>query len=104
MPGNISTKEVAWATMAAVAFGSVTASYTTALTNTNPLQIIDVFNGTDAAVYLSFDATNNHLYIPVSGVRQVNLGCLQMHDSSNVSVKHAGAAPTSGALYISGAY
>lgn len=104
MPGNISTSDAAWKTLGEVAFGSITASYTTALTNGNPLLFIDIYNGTNAAIYLSFDATNNHLYVPSLTTLGISLAEMQMHETSNVSVKHAGSAPTSGSLYISGVY
>ena len=104
MPGSISTEDTSWVTMAEVAFGSITASYTTALTNGVPLLFIDIYNGTNAAIYLSFNATNNHLYVPPTSWAGVNLGDFQMHETSNISVKHAGVAPASGSLYISGGY
>ena len=93
-----------WATASATAAGSVTASYTTLLTNTYPLQLIDVLSTMDCTVILSFDGTTNHIYIPPGSAFTIEIGRVNMMMGQNVSGKYTGSACTSGSIYISGAY
>lgn len=44
---------------------TITTSYTSLLTLTNPASIIVPFNGTDVTLGLSFDGVTNHLILPI---------------------------------------
>jgi len=96
--------EVTNITMGTVAFGSVGASYTAALTDShNKLEIL-VDNQTDAAIYVSFNGTNNHEILAAGQAAKWNFGSYGRYESGNVSIKHTGAAPTSGNVYVSARY
>jgi len=93
-----------WGDMGTVAFGSVGASYGAALTDShNKLEIL-VDNQTDAAIYVSFNGTNNHEILAAGQAAKWDFGSYGRYESGNVSIKHTGAAPTSGNVYVSARY
>lgn len=100
---QVATTDAGWVTTAAIAEGSITSSYTTALTNTEPIRVLDFYNGTDADLYISFNASTNHLVLPASTGKILDLGASGLHVDSNVSVKYV-SNPSGGTLYVSGAY
>lgn len=96
--------DVIFNTATSVAFGSITGSFVVALTNTRALNLLEVINDTNQPLWVSTDGTNNHVYIRAGESWGLPLGSMQLHESSNVSIKHTGVAPTSGNVYISSAY
>lgn len=94
------TQAATW-TSATYAFGSITASYTTALTNSARLKYLRFWNQTDAGVIISFNASTDHLFLAAGAVETIDLGMNGRDMQSNVSVKRLSGAPTTGNLYIS---
>ena len=82
------------------AFGSVTGSYTTALTNSNPIKILDLFNATDKDLLISLNASTNFTLIKAGTGKIFDMKANGISFSSNVSVKNNGVAPTLGSLFV----
>jgi len=87
-----------------LAFGSITGSYATLLTDANAKLLVDIVNTTDAAIFVSFDATNNHQYVAPNSSLRIPLGSHSRKESSNISIKHTGTAPTVGTVYAAALY
>lgn len=97
--------EPTFKTLAAVAFGSVTASHTAFLSNTAALIHLDILNLTDQPITCSFDSgTTDHVVIPAYSSYSPNLGKHEAYIDSSVHCKRTSAAPTVGSVYITGAY
>lgn len=85
---------------ATYAFGSITGSYTTALTNSASLRYCRFYNSTDAGVIISVDASTDFLDIAAGATVEQDWGANGRHVASNISVKRLAGAPTSGNLYV----
>ena len=84
------------------AFGSITASYTALGTPiTHIARILKIVNGTDTAMFFSFDGTTDNDYIPAGGFTLYDLDSNQLSISVNtqVSVKYE-TVPTSGSVKV----
>lgn len=83
----------------------LTGSYATALAvSSNKLKILDIYNGTDQDLLVSFDASTDHLFFPAYTGRLIDYKAVGLYEASNVSVKHAGTVPTTGKIYLCGWY
>lgn len=87
-----------------VAFGSIGASYATALTVVGNGMILNIVNNLDQEVVISLNGgLNDHLFIP-SGltptVVRLDFGSNEMTYSGVIQVKHNGVAPTTGAVSL----
>lgn len=82
------------------AFGSITGSYTTALTNSADGKILDISNGTDKDLLISFNASTAHMIARARSTKIIDLKIAGLKVSSNISVKNNGVAPTVGSLFI----
>ena len=83
-----------------VAFGSVGAAYSTALTNVASLKSCKFYNQTDAGVIVSYDGTNDAVEIPAGGVDIYDWASNGRHLASNISVKRLAGAPTTGSFFL----
>lgn len=98
-----------------IAFGSITGSYTSlgsALTHN--WRVFCVTNDTDAAIWISFNASTNNLYIPAYSFRLYDLSTnaanvqdtdgFEMQLQTQFSIKYAVGAPTQGIVVAEGLY
>lgn len=92
-----------YTTMATVAYGSVTASYTAFLTSVKPLKQVDILNTTNCDVTISFDASTAHYFVPKYSSLVLNFRQLEVEERHSVSGKSAGSC-TVGSVYVSGIY
>lgn len=87
-----------------IAFGSITSSYTTLLSNLTGCAILSLWNTTDQDIFVTWD---NGLYdavlLPPGGFQQLNFGAngLILNSISSIKAKYASVAPTTGAIYAS---
>jgi len=89
--------------LTSLAFGAVGASHSLLLTPGGDLRYFEIQNDTDAAIIVSFDAgTTDHWQIPLKEPRIFDLVPFGRFQSAAIHVKHAGVAPTSGAVRIMG--
>lgn len=95
--------ESSYTTVVAYAEGSITASYTTLVTNAAALKHLEIYNGTDTAMYISFDASTNHWFIPAASTKVFPYQQLGLKESSNVSIKYD-TDPSTGTVYASAMY
>lgn len=89
-----------WST-ATYAYTSITSSYTTALTNSNPLKFCRVMNKTDQDVLVSFDAGTTGVLVLATTAEYFDFAANGKAPASNIQVKHNGVAPTGNNLYLS---
>lgn len=92
-----------------LSFGSVGASYT-ALGDAfdHPIVLFHLVNDLDDDIYVSFFNEENHLFVKqgsfvlydVAANREEPGGCRTFEKGTIISVKRAGGAPTSGAVYL----
>lgn len=100
----------AWATSAAshlygtMAAGSITGSYQAVLTDSNNKIYVNLYNGTNSDILVSFNGTNDHDILPPGTALVYNLGALKKHIATNVSIKYSGTAPSTGTFYCSAKY
>ena len=88
-------------TLGELAFGSITGSYTTLYAGFNKSRIVWMVNGSNQPVYLSRDGTLNHFRLEAVASMTIDLGpSWVIFASGDLSVKHAGVAPTSGSVYV----
>lgn len=83
------------------AFGSITAAYTTALTNSANLRWCKFRSSLDAAVLISYDASANKDYVGPGEVSVIDYKANDIVVTGNISVKRYSGAATVGALFIS---
>lgn len=94
------------------AFGSITASYVqVGTTFSNAVRQIEITNGTNQNILISFDGTNDHVIALASELKIVDYGT---NRESNVEkldlayrkifIKAEGTLPTSGSFYVSVLY
>lgn len=83
------------------AFGSITASYTTALTNSATLTYCKFRSSLDAAVLISYDGAANADYIGPGEVSVLDYKTNGIIVNSNISVKRYSGAASTGSLFIS---
>lgn len=72
----------------------------------HPMRIIKVVNNTNADMFISFDGTNDHDYVPAGGFTLYDLTTNQnepagwfFRDGTQVYVKY-NTAPTSGSVFL----
>jgi hypothetical protein len=82
-----------------LAFGSISSSYATLVTMSGTGKIGVIFNATNADLIVSFDASTTHGYVPARGTWDIPWQAAFLKESSNISIKHDGTAPTSGTVY-----
>ena len=95
------------ATVVATAFGSITGSYTLMGSIPQVGRIICFDNATDAAVFISFNGTDDNLYIGAGSFKlldfQANKASNDVYyalsKDSEVNIKRVSGAPTQGAVY-----
>lgn len=96
-----------------IAFGAVSGAYAavgTPLANASRLLMFD--NIMDTALLISFDGSNDHIFIAASSSKIIDLASnrvgpvdqLELSESTTIYVKQASGAPGSGTLYISTMY
>jgi len=93
-----------------LAFGSVAAGYTAVgAALALPARLAYFFNGTDAAVIISWDGTTDHQFLPAGGFLLLDIAtnatkfansCV-VPAQTRFFVKRAAGAPSSGDFYIS---
>lgn len=95
-----SNKAATFTSEVAIAFGSVTASYATALSNTNKLTLCILSNLTNAS--LSFDNGTNPIIsgLPAGTIYIADFGASGRWVASNIRVKYTIGAPSAGAVYV----
>jgi len=95
-------------TVRSLAFGGIGAAYAAvgAIT-TVPTRILYAVNATDKDLWISDDGTNNKFFIPTGSFILIDLTANKVRDDGFFLpeqtywyAKHAGAAPTSGSIYI----
>lgn len=97
-----------------VNFGSITNAYTPLSTPLSHLwRAICIVNATDAAMFISFNATDNNIFLPANSFRLYdvcantdtinNLNNLVFELNTQIYIKYL-TAPTSGAVYVEGIY
>ncbi len=90
-----------------VAFGSITASYTALGTPFgHAMRIVQIINGTDGDIAISFDGTTDNVPVLASGFGLYDLTCDQDFSESfryqkgtQLFIKYL-TAPTTGSVYI----
>lgn len=88
-----------------VAFGSVTASYTTFLTVTQPLVDMDIYNGTNQSITCRLGSgASDHIDVPAYSSWSPSLAAAKKYNQLNVLCKQTSVAPTVGSVTVSGAY
>lgn len=95
--------ELTWETASAYGHASITSSYTTAHTSSNAKKFLKLNNKTDGDLWVSFDASNNHIYLDIGEALIIDLSTNNRYESSNVSVKFV-TDPTVGSLYVQAGY
>ena len=95
--------DASYPTVNSIAFGSVTGSYTTLLSDTNAKKWVKINNELDAGVYLSFNASTNHTYLAPGEIFFIDYNANNRYEDSNISVKYV-SAPTSGSIIVSAGY
>lgn len=88
----------------AVAFGSISASYSNVGQFTSPVTVMKFVSTLNAAVTLSFDGISDHITIPAGDantvIYELNFKTNRMHlPDPSILVKQV-TAPSSGSLYI----
>lgn len=89
------------------AFGSITTSYTTlGLVFTHAMRILHFVNTTNGDILISFDGTNDNLFIPAGGFILYDFTSdedsterFRFQNDTQVYVKYS-TAPSSGAVYL----
>lgn len=80
-------------------------TYQTLLSDTHDKLYISIYNGTNEALLVSFDnGTSDHLYVTPGGSFTLRIGANGRIEDSNLSIKAAGALPTTGKVYASSYY
>lgn len=112
--GTGSYVEAEHETLATIAFGSVTASYTVFLANATPHRWyeLDIYNGTDAPITCSYNPGSpaavgtavDHFIIPAYSGYAPHLGKAERVIIVPIWCKRTSAAPTVGAVYLSASY
>lgn len=90
------------------AFGSITGTYAIiGLATQNPGVLVSFINTTDVTLMVSWDGVNDHMVLVANSFQLFDvvandLPTEQRSIAKNTSfyVKHAGAAPSSGAMYV----
>ena len=94
-----------------VAFGSIGASYTKVGDIVDdPTRMVYIYNSTDKSLYLSDDGINDKFLVPTGAFILLDVATNTVGSASSPGfflpeqeywwVKHAGVAPTSGAIHI----
>lgn len=105
--------KVAFEPVRTAAFGAITANYTALGGNyDHAIRIIAIINNTDAAVNISFNGVDNHIYVPsqvgltfdFSSNRELPSDQFEQPIDTQVYIKHDGVAPTSGKVAVSTVY
>ena len=95
-----------------VAFGAISGTFAavgTALTK--PIRLIKFTNTSNADLIISFDAVNNNIYLPAGSFDLYDLNANQdptydfkMQIGTQIYVKQASGAPSSGGIFVTGIY
>lgn len=99
MPFN-SEANVRFQTAFTVAAADVAATFTSAGTLNLHTSILRVANTLNKDIWISFDGTNNHFFVPATQSEVVDLATGGMHiqELTQVYLKHDGAAATTGKI------
>jgi hypothetical protein len=95
------SNQVATFAYANYAESSITASFTTALTNSAKIKILTMSNKTDQALEISYDATNVRDYLSPGETVVYDLGASGRWIESNISVRYV-VNPTTGVFIVAG--
>lgn len=98
-----------------LAFGSISGTYAAVGTPLINLTRLILFqNGTDVNVIFSFDSVNDHIFVPTNGFVLLDLNTNKdsttevmgwyIQNGTQIYVKDASAATTSGSVYVSSFY
>lgn len=87
-----------------VAAGSVTSSYVEATANQNPVKFLDIVNGANCTIVVSFDGATDHFILLEYTALFVPYGTAGKHVSQNIDIKYSGSACSSGNVYFSLVY
>lgn len=87
-------------TTGSLAFGAVSGTYATLVTNATIGKMITGYNGLDTPIILSFNASTDALFVGIGAVFAFDLGANGRHVASNISVKSIGS-PGAGTVYCS---
>jgi hypothetical protein len=100
-------------TLRSIAFGGIGANYSAVggVFN-NPIRILKISNETDESALISFNgiddqdivAANGFVLYDFTGNASAQAGVLELQAQKRIYVKQAGAAPTSGNLYVTAIY
>lgn len=85
---------------ATVAFGSVTSSYTTFLTNGKSWVSLNILNTGDAAIRCTLDGGTTSFLIPALSSFSPELGTVRKYENSNLQCKYNAGALTSGGVDV----
>jgi len=85
-------------TYGSLAFGAVSTTYETIVTNTSKVAAVDCYNGLDVGVIFSIDASTSGFYIPPSTGKIYPLKTWNLYMTSNLSVKSV-SATASGSVF-----
>lgn len=99
---------VRFAPMLSIASGSITASYTTLGTVTQPGRLVTFINDTDADVLISFNASDDNIFLQAGSGQIFDFETNAVDSQNNfalavntvVSIKYASGAPTTGSVYV----
>jgi hypothetical protein len=99
------SKKVTWLNVPAVAFGSVTASYTTFATLTSPITVFDIVNLTDAGIFCTDVTGVDKWPIPAYSAFSPQLGQNFRYMNGVIFCKRlTAAAPTVGNVHFNAGY
>ena len=95
-----------------LAAASIGATYTAiGLPLTNMIRIIHTVNLTDQTIMFSFTGNTDHFILPTGGfllldlsTNRINDGGFFVSENTQMFARHIGAAPATGAVYISSFY
>lgn len=88
-------------TIATIQGSSLTGSYQTLMTLTGNARSVNIYNGTDVDILLSWDGTNNHFIVPAGLEREILYKEMDRHVASGgiLRVKHNGTVGSAG-VYV----
>jgi len=94
------------------AFGSITGTYTeVGAPLTNPVRVFNFQNQTDADLLISFNGTDDHIFLPSHGFFVLDITANKnspsgffIFSNAPIFVKDNGTPPTTGALYVMSFY
>lgn len=95
-----------------IAFGAISGTYAKVGTPlTKPMRLVKFLNTSNVDLVISFDAINDHIYMPTSSFDLIDLNSNQdpgndykFQIGTQIYVKQAAGAAASGGIYVMAAY